>query len=224
MLGTIQRGVKVDVPIKQGEMYLLPPRIPHSPQRATKGSVGLVVERRRRPTELDCLRWYTNFDAPSTVSYESFFYCSDLGKDLVPVVEGRRAHLESGKTFVERTDKPYENDSFTVVPPPKKIDVDVSETIVAFSSSDFSVTLATNQTYDFGKSIGQIFCMQLKGTSVFRFDDDERTLRVRRVVSTHPKKDGLMKINIPKHSTLLIVETFSDVYDDSSTPNKKRKT
>lgn len=38
------------------QMFLLPARIPHSPQRQA-GTVGLVVERRRLLTETDCLRF-----------------------------------------------------------------------------------------------------------------------------------------------------------------------
>ncbi len=43
VLKTIQEGRVVDVPIRAGEMYLHPPRVPHSPQRMPN-SVGLVVE------------------------------------------------------------------------------------------------------------------------------------------------------------------------------------
>src|SRR6202011_29228 len=52
VLKTVQDGRLTDVPIREGEMYLLPAEVPHSPQRPA-GSVGLVVERRRAPPELD---------------------------------------------------------------------------------------------------------------------------------------------------------------------------
>jgi 3-hydroxyanthranilate 3,4-dioxygenase len=57
VLKTVQDGRLVDVPIREGEMYLLPAQVPHSPQRPA-GSVGLVVERRRGPQELDGFSWY----------------------------------------------------------------------------------------------------------------------------------------------------------------------
>ena len=57
VLKTIQSGRFVDVPIRQGELYLLPSEVPHSPQRPA-GSVGLVVERRRGAEELDGFSWY----------------------------------------------------------------------------------------------------------------------------------------------------------------------
>jgi 3-hydroxyanthranilate 3,4-dioxygenase len=57
VLRTIQSGRMTDVPIRAGEMFLLPSEIPHSPQRPA-GSVGIVVERRRGADELDGFSWY----------------------------------------------------------------------------------------------------------------------------------------------------------------------
>jgi 3-hydroxyanthranilate 3,4-dioxygenase len=57
VLKTIQSDRLVDVPIRAGEMFMLPAEIPHSPQRPA-GSVGIVVERRRGPQELDGFSWY----------------------------------------------------------------------------------------------------------------------------------------------------------------------
>ena len=49
--------VAQDIPIQAGQIFLLPPHIPHSPQRAAN-SVGLVIERKRLAGELDHLQWY----------------------------------------------------------------------------------------------------------------------------------------------------------------------
>jgi 3-hydroxyanthranilate 3,4-dioxygenase len=57
VLKTVQDGRLMDVPIREGEMYLLPAEVPHSPQRPS-GSVGIVVERRRASHELDGFSWY----------------------------------------------------------------------------------------------------------------------------------------------------------------------
>jgi 3-hydroxyanthranilate 3,4-dioxygenase len=57
VLKTVQDGRPVDVPIRAGDMFLLPPEVPHSPQRPA-GSVGIVVERRRKPDERDGFSWY----------------------------------------------------------------------------------------------------------------------------------------------------------------------
>ena len=57
VLKTVQDGRLTDVPIREGEVFLLPAEVPHSPQRPA-GSVGIVVERRRNPAELDGFSWY----------------------------------------------------------------------------------------------------------------------------------------------------------------------
>ncbi len=57
VLRTVQDGHLVDVPIREGEIFLLPPWVPHSPQRLPD-TVGLVIERRRRAGEQDGLQWY----------------------------------------------------------------------------------------------------------------------------------------------------------------------
>jgi 3-hydroxyanthranilate 3,4-dioxygenase len=57
VLKTVQDGRVVDIPIRAGELFLLPAELPHSPQRPA-GTVGLVVERRRGPDELDGFSWY----------------------------------------------------------------------------------------------------------------------------------------------------------------------
>jgi 3-hydroxyanthranilate 3,4-dioxygenase len=55
-LRTMQDRGRVDIPIHAGEVLLLPPRVPHSPQRSAN-SVGLVIERQRRPEEQDGFLW-----------------------------------------------------------------------------------------------------------------------------------------------------------------------
>jgi 3-hydroxyanthranilate 3,4-dioxygenase len=55
---TIQEdGKPRDVEIKQGDIFLLPARIPHSPKRGTN-TVGIVIERVRKPHEKDGLLWF----------------------------------------------------------------------------------------------------------------------------------------------------------------------
>ena len=46
-----------DVPIREGEVFLLPPHVRHSPQRPA-GSIGLVVEPKRPASEVDAFEWY----------------------------------------------------------------------------------------------------------------------------------------------------------------------
>ncbi|MBN8847807.1 MULTISPECIES: 3-hydroxyanthranilate 3,4-dioxygenase [unclassified Sphingomonas] len=51
-------GKPEDMPIREGEIFLLPPNVPHSPQRPVPGSVGLVIERQRPEGMLDAFQWY----------------------------------------------------------------------------------------------------------------------------------------------------------------------
>ena len=82
VLRVVESGRVRDVPIRAGEILLLPPNVPHSPQRPA-GSVGLVVERRRREGELDGLQWYC--DQCDTLLYEEFFPLTDIETQFPPV-------------------------------------------------------------------------------------------------------------------------------------------
>jgi 3-hydroxyanthranilate 3,4-dioxygenase len=84
LLKTIQDGRAVDVPIREGEILLLPPRVPHSPQRRAN-TVGLVIERERRPGELDGFQWYC--ERCGNLLYEEFFELTDIEKQIPPVFE-----------------------------------------------------------------------------------------------------------------------------------------
>ena len=57
LLKIIENGKRVDVPIKEGEIFLLPKNVPHSPQRFEK-TIGLVVEYKREEGALDGFQWY----------------------------------------------------------------------------------------------------------------------------------------------------------------------
>lgn len=47
-----------DVPIREGDVFLLPAHIRHSPQRPQEGSIGLVIEPARPEGALDAVEWY----------------------------------------------------------------------------------------------------------------------------------------------------------------------
>ncbi len=56
-LKVIDQGVPKDIQIKEGEIYLLPSNIPHSPQRGPN-TIGLVIEQKRPEGEDDALAWF----------------------------------------------------------------------------------------------------------------------------------------------------------------------
>jgi 3-hydroxyanthranilate 3,4-dioxygenase len=84
LLRTVQDGRHVDVPIRAGEVLLLPPNVPHSPQRRAD-TVGLVIERQRRPGERDGLQWYC--EACDALLYEEFFELTDIETQFPPVFD-----------------------------------------------------------------------------------------------------------------------------------------
>jgi 3-hydroxyanthranilate 3,4-dioxygenase len=90
-LRIIEDGRPRDLPIRQGEMFVLPANIPHSPQRPA-GTVGLVLEQARPATADDHLRWYCR--NCGAVVHDASFHLVDLGKQLKPLIESFNASKE----------------------------------------------------------------------------------------------------------------------------------
>ena len=80
----IDEGQPKDIHIKEGDMFLLPPKTPHSPQRGPS-TVGLVIEKVRE-TEEDGFLWYC--ENCGNKLYEEYLHVSDIVKQLPPVMEG----------------------------------------------------------------------------------------------------------------------------------------
>lgn len=74
-------GKAIDVPIKAGEMFLLPAKTPHSPIRPA-GSVGLVIELKRSSNHTDGLLWYC--DNCNHKLHDTYFELTDIEKDFLP--------------------------------------------------------------------------------------------------------------------------------------------
>lgn len=68
-------GKAVDVPIREGEMFLLPPRVPHNPVRGAN-TIGMVIERKRRDGEQDGLLWFC--ENCNEKLYEEYFVLEDI--------------------------------------------------------------------------------------------------------------------------------------------------
>lgn len=83
-LRVIEDGKPVDLPIKQGEIFLLPPKVPHSPRRPAN-TVGLVVERKRLPDELDGFIWHC--ESCGEKLYEEFFHLTNIATQFPPIFE-----------------------------------------------------------------------------------------------------------------------------------------
>jgi 3-hydroxyanthranilate 3,4-dioxygenase len=82
-LKLVDRGKFYDVPIRAGDVFLLPPHVRHSPQRPQEGSVGLVVEPQRAPDALDAFEWYCF--ACQALVHRVEVKVASLVKDLPPL-------------------------------------------------------------------------------------------------------------------------------------------
>ena len=84
-LPIIVDGKKQVVDIKEGEIFLLPPKVPHSPKRGAN-TVGMVIERRRKEHKLDACMWYCeNCD---THLHTHKFPLGDIVKQLPEILNG----------------------------------------------------------------------------------------------------------------------------------------
>jgi 3-hydroxyanthranilate 3,4-dioxygenase len=72
-----------DVPIREGDIFLLPPHVRHSPQRPQEGSIGLVIEPARPEGALDAVEWYC-FECKGLV-HRSEVDLESIVDDLPPI-------------------------------------------------------------------------------------------------------------------------------------------
>lgn len=108
VLKIMNNGKPKDVPIKEGEIYLLPPGVPHSPQRKAN-TVGLVIEYPRAQGVQDALEWYC--EQCDHLLYREEFPLEDIETDMPAIFE--RFYGDQEKRTCEKCG--------TVLEPPKKL-------------------------------------------------------------------------------------------------------
>lgn len=87
----IEDGKPRTIEVKEGEIFLLPGKVPHSPQRKAN-TVGLVIERIRNEKEKDGFIWLCeNCDHKL---YETYFEMTDIVKQLPEVMKDFYSDLE----------------------------------------------------------------------------------------------------------------------------------
>jgi len=102
LLKIIEDGKPVDIPIREGEIFLLPPRVPHSPQRPAN-TIGLVVERYRKPGEKDGFLWFC--ENCGNKLYEEYADVTDIVEQLPKIMnnfwenEARRTCSNCGQVM-----------------------------------------------------------------------------------------------------------------------------
>lgn len=84
-LKVIDEGQQKDIHIKEGEIYLLPSNIPHSPQRGPN-TIGLVIEQKRPEGVEDALAWFC--ENCNHQLFEEPFFVKNIETDL-PVIFDR---------------------------------------------------------------------------------------------------------------------------------------
>ncbi len=80
----LEDGKIVDINIGAGDMFLLPGKVPHSPQRG-ENSIGLVIERIRKGDEIDGFMWFC--ENCHEKLYEEYFKLTDIVSQLPPVMQ-----------------------------------------------------------------------------------------------------------------------------------------
>ncbi|XP_041107365.1 3-hydroxyanthranilate 3,4-dioxygenase isoform X2 [Polyodon spathula] len=185
-LKVIENNTQKDVLIREGEMFLLPARIPHSPQRQA-GTVGLVIERQRLQSETDGLRYYV--DNSTAVLFERWFYCENLGVQLAPIISEffSSEQYKTGKPKPEELLKqtPFPFNSTHVMTPfcfKEWIDKHRQELSRKPCLDMFGAQFETETVlYGNGESEGckpyaDIWIWQLEGTSQVTLDEESVTL------------------------------------------------
>lgn len=87
----VDDGKVVDMNIKEGDIFLLPARTPHSPRRPAN-SVGLVMEINRPAGINDGFQWYC--ENCGNFLYEAKVPVKDIVKDLPVVMDKFYSNLE----------------------------------------------------------------------------------------------------------------------------------
>lgn len=108
VLKIIDKGTPKDVHINQGDIYLLPPKVPHSPQRAAN-TVGLVIEYPRDKGVMDALEWYC--ENCNKQLYREEFALDNIETDMPKIFE----------KFYNDKDKCTCSKCGTVMQAPKKV-------------------------------------------------------------------------------------------------------
>ena len=83
-LRIMEEGKAVDIPIREGDIFLLPAKVPHSPQRPAD-TVGLVMEIKRNHGEKDGFMWFCENCGEKL--YDEYFELTDIVAQLAPIMD-----------------------------------------------------------------------------------------------------------------------------------------
>ncbi|XP_033735217.1 3-hydroxyanthranilate 3,4-dioxygenase-like [Pecten maximus] len=189
VLKVVERNKHRDIPIKEGEIFLLPCRVAHSPQRKPD-TIGMVIERDRAQTEKDGLRYYIEEDGKPTLKslYEEWFHCEDLGSQLGPIIKRFFASEQhkTGQPVGEIAQPPFELDSNIQLQDPfslkewinkNRTELNSSGVVKMFGNgSQFKVSVYGKGEHTDQCPNAEIFIWQLEGSSTVTVKDKEFNL------------------------------------------------
>jgi len=82
VVGIQENGKAIDLPIKQGELFLLPAKEPHQPRRGPN-TIGLVIERQRGKDVKDGLLWFC--EKCNNKLFEEYFVLTNIEEQFQKV-------------------------------------------------------------------------------------------------------------------------------------------
>ena len=111
VLKVIEEGQPKDIHIKEGEIFLLPAKVPHSPQRG-KDTIGLVIEYPRDIGVKDALLWFC--ESCHTKLYGENFTLDNIETDMPSIFDNY--YGDKGKRTCPNCGE--------IMEPPKKVKVE----------------------------------------------------------------------------------------------------
>lgn len=111
-LPVIVSGEREVIDIKEGEIFLLPAGVPHSPQRY-EDTIGLVIEHKRKSGELDSCIWFC--ECCNHPLHKETFQLDDIVSQLKELLEGfyKNKNLTTCSNCGTKMDKPTLNNVYT---------------------------------------------------------------------------------------------------------------
>ena len=184
LLKVMEKGKPKDIRISEGQLFMLPGGVPHSPNRPEADSMGLVVERERIPSETDGVRWYVD-ESNETILYERWFHCTDLGTQLAPVIKGYFASEAHETRVPEPIGEPkFAINTTSTCPEPFNLaewvaskNEDLKAGPVAIFEDEFKVFMYGNAGAFNGKKGVETWVWQRQGTSVLSSPQGKATLK-----------------------------------------------
>jgi 3-hydroxyanthranilate 3,4-dioxygenase len=187
-LDIMEGGSRKRIPIKQGQFFLLPSCVPHSPQRYAN-TIGIVFERERLPDEIDAMRWYVPGTTSGEMAFEDTFHCTDLGTQIKAAIEKYRSMQLNDAPQDSRVNATYPSGYFNVTAredssafpsfmlSEKLVDSKGSSGTQRLISSEFVMNLITSDTFTAVecKPGAEVFLWQISGESEVMLEDTSST-------------------------------------------------